>query len=138
MAVLRVSSDQAQGRLVSSVPPPIIGYFAIVRIVQVDTFFLSGHKSKIGLRGRILTRFFADMLRIMLSSCPQSLIAFHQGNNVLRIFKVAIICKDVKIGKWHLGVEFRADFLQGSLIKCAKFILQVLLHFVEAWIFYDF
>ena len=39
MAVLRVSSDQAQGRLVSSVPPPIIGYFAFVRIVQVDNFF---------------------------------------------------------------------------------------------------
>lgn len=132
MAVSRVSSDQAQGRLVSSVPPPIIGYFAIARIVQVDTFFLSRHKSKIGLRDRILTRFFADMLRIMLSSCPQSFIIFLQCNNFLRIFQVPIIRKGVKIGKRHLGMEFGPGFLQGSLIKCAKFFLQVWLHFMEA------
>lgn len=75
-------AHQAQGRLVESVLPPIIGYYAISKIVQVDTFFLSRHKSKFGLRDRILTSFFAEVLRIMLSSCPQSFRMFLQGNNL--------------------------------------------------------
>ena len=63
--------------------PPIIGYFAKTHFVQVDTFFLSRHKSKFGPRHRILMRFFAYMLRKMTSPCPQNFRIFLQGNNLL-------------------------------------------------------
>ena len=133
---------QALPRLDESALPLIIGYYAISKIVQVDTFFLIRHKSKIGLNHTLLTRFFAEVLRIMISPCPQSFKKFLLGRNLLWIFKVGPFRKSVRIEKRHPGLEFGAVFFFIFLCadihnKMCKIYSPIFwLHFMQAFGFF--
>lgn len=63
---------------VKSCSPPIRGYFAKGKFVQVDTLFVSRHKSISRATQRIWTRFFAGILRKMVSPTSPSFIIFLQ------------------------------------------------------------
>jgi len=94
--------------------PPYKRLYAKGKFLQVDTIFLSRHKSISRATLRNLMPFFAVILRKIVSPCSPNFIIFLEGELFFYIFYLAGMCKIGENRKAHVDYEFRPHFFQST------------------------
>ena len=107
--------QKSRVKIFSKQPSPIRGYYAKAKFVQVDTLFLSRHKSIFGATHCILMRFFACILTIIVSPCSPNFIIFLKEELFFLFFPYPDMHKIGKNGKMYLENEFWPNFLQPTI-----------------------